>query len=99
MSKPQMVTLKDGTVAAEALVNTTITLLRRYFEDTPGVFLELVDKVRDPRIKLSDETLLKLQKSYMAKWDGSIPEASAEIIRNAVEGEGLRMRIVSPIAL
>lgn len=95
------VILKHGNIEAHAgMVKVTMLSLHTLFDSLQGVtaFYDLVMKARDRNYKISygdNEGYLK--KVGLLQEDGSIHEAVKEIVLSAAVGDGLEMKLVSPI--
>jgi hypothetical protein len=70
--------------------------LRALFETETFAFCDLVEKVRDSNFKIPDASAKVLSDHSMVQ-DGLIHSSVRNIVRSAVEGEGIEMQLVSPI--
>jgi hypothetical protein len=99
MTEPtSTVTLRSGHVHAAPLVAVVTVLLGNLLEDgEPILFYEAVTLARNPAHRLFGNAGEKLEARGILQ-DGRMHEATREIIVASVEGEGLGMKMRSPIA-
>lgn len=90
------VTLKNGAQEIEATVNVVMLNLRALFETETFAFCDLVEKVRDSSFTIPDASAKTLS-DYSIVQDGLMHSSVRNIVLSAVEGEGIEMRLVSPI--
>ena len=95
-----LVELKNGTKEMKSLVQTLIGLvLPLLMEEDPISFCELVMKCRDKNHKIfSKDQEKKLQDLNLLGPGGVIRNSIVNIIVSAVEGDGLQIKLGSPLA-
>lgn len=93
----ETVVLKNGAKEAETVVITTMMSLRHLVDSEPLTFYELVAKCRDNNHQLFGNTGEKLKNLALVQSDESIPDTVRNIVLSAIEGEGLKMSLGSPI--
>ena len=94
----ETVTLHTGHSHAKALVAVVTMLLRDMLDKGEGIaFYEAVMLARNPNHRLFGNVGEKLT-AYGILQDGRMRDAVREIIVASVEGEGLSMRLRSPLA-
>lgn len=93
------VTLKNGAEEHHGLVKVLCGLvLPKLMEEDPITFYELVMLARDSKHKIfSDVQKKKLQDLNLLEQTGGLHSSTANIVRCAVDGEGLKMRLVNPL--
>lgn len=90
--------LKNGSEEVAPLVNVTMISVRHLLESNPIAFVELVSLCQDRDHELFGNTAVELQRLALVKPDGSVHGSIRNIVLSAVEGEGLEMRFISPLA-
>ena len=98
MSETKVVKLKNGSEEAEPLVRVTIMSLRMLMESDPIAFYELFELCKDRNHKMFGNAGEKLAKLGLVGAAGHVHDSIRNIVLSAVEGEGLDMCLVSPIA-
>ena len=94
----ETVTLHTGHVHAKPLVTLLTVLLRRMLDEGEAIaFYEAVMLARNPDHQLFGNAVEKLT-AFGILQDGRMHDATREIIVASVEGEGLGMRLRSPLA-
>lgn len=94
----ETVTLRTGHEHAAALVNITTLALRSLMARYPIAFYELVCKCRDRDHKLFGNVAEVLSPLSLLQPDGRVHGAIREIVLASVEGDGMEMKLRSPIA-
>lgn len=99
MSSIKLVRLKNGAEEAEALVNVTMTSLGTLMDSLAGVtqFYDLTMVCRDSNYKIGERNLKALQDLALLQPDGRPHESIKNIVLSAVAGEGLGMKLSSPL--
>ncbi|MFA5143843.1 MAG: hypothetical protein WC522_06740 [Candidatus Omnitrophota bacterium] len=96
---PDTVILKNGAFAYRDGINAVMVALQHLLESRPELFVELVRKARNPDHKIwggaENENHLKILN--MLQSNGQLHDLTRNILLSAIEGEGLNMRLVSPI--
>ncbi len=93
-----MLKLKNGSEECVPLVNTTVMSVRHLMESNPIAFVELVLLCRDRNHELFGNTAVDLQGLALVGRDGFVHDSIRNIVLSAVEGEGLEMKLISPLA-
>ena len=95
------VNLKNGTSEMRILVVSTYGILKEMLSDLEGAiaFYELVEVCKNP----SHQVFSSKQKEYLINRalmqpDGRIHQSVRNIVLSAVQGEGLGLSLVDPIA-
>jgi hypothetical protein len=90
--------LRNETDEPEAMVTLMFSALQDLMNENTTLFYELVMKCREPGYQLSkvDEGALK-DLAFIPE-SGRIHDTIRNIVLSATEGEGLSLRIVSPLA-
>ena len=97
MKEIPTVTLKNGTEEVEPFVRRTMLSLRRLMESNVIALYELRERCRDPQHKLSGNTEKVLEDCGLLEPDSGVHSSIRRIVNLAVEGEGLEMKLVSPL--
>jgi hypothetical protein len=92
----KMVKLKNDSEAPESAVVTTMRNLDFLMKKNPIAFYELVQKCRNPKHDMLENTNAEVEKLALMQ-SGSIHEITKNIILSSVEGEGLGMTLKSPV--
>ncbi len=92
-----MIKLRGGPQEAEAVVRVLLMTLRGLYAEHWTAFYDAVMLARDPAHKIFSESQRKalLDLSLIGRGD-QMHESIRNIIRAAVEGDGLEMRIIDP---
>lgn len=90
--------LKNGSEEAAPLVKVTMMSVEHLMESHPIALMELVSLCRDRDHELFGNTAVELRSFALVDLDGSIHRSIRNIVLSAVEGEGLEMRLISPLA-
>ncbi len=100
MSEIKVATLKNGAQEAQSLVEVIMLSLQHLIQDNPIVFYELVMKCRDRSHQFWGDTGKSLKELNLVGpgADDAIHESICNIVLSATEGDGLDMKLVSPIA-
>jgi hypothetical protein len=95
----KLVRLKNGFELPLVLVKVTMLSLGHLMQSNPIAFYELVMKCRDLKHVFWGDTGKVLKNlGLLEPWDSNTPQKSIRIIvLAAVEGEGLKMKLTSPI--
>ena len=95
------VNLKNGTSELRILVVSTYGILKKMLDDMEGAiaFYELVEVCKNP----SHQVFSSKQKEYLIsralmQSDGRIHQSVRNIVLSSVQGEGLELSLVNPIA-
>jgi hypothetical protein len=88
-----VVRLRDGTETPAPLVTTTMLALHRLLNDDPIGLYELAMRSRDRDHQLWGDYEQRLESAAL------LHPAVLEIVRNAIEGDGMDMRLRSPLDL
>ena len=94
----KMVPLKNGSEEPDKLVKATILSLDSLMESLPIVFLAFVEFCRNPQNQISEKTKEIVKKRSLLEDNGAIHSSVKNIVLCSVEGEGLDMKLSSPIA-
>ncbi len=94
----EMVTLKDGTKALKPAVAAVMVSLRSLLDVAPTAFVDLVEICRDADYQPFGDNAERLMQAALMQSDGSVYSSIKSVVLSAVEGEGLDMRLVSPVA-
>ncbi len=94
----ETIKLKNGAVEAKPLVVVMMLSLKHLMDEKPIAFYELVMKCRDPEHKFFGATGQDLQKLNLVGPDGTIHSSVRNIVLSATSGEGLVLKLHSPIA-
>lgn len=92
----ESVTLKNGTEEVRSLVAAILLSLQSLIETYPIAFYDLVQLCRDPEYKTFNIEILKSW--TMIQEDGSIHTSIRNVVLNAVTGEGINLKLESPVA-
>lgn len=92
-----IVTLRNGQTALEPMVSVTFLSLKTLLENDPISFFELVEICRDPSHEMFGNTAETL--SSLALISNGKPNSIVKtVLLAATEGEGFKLRLVSPYA-
>jgi hypothetical protein len=89
--------LKNGSEELDGLVGVTMMSVRRLTQTHPIAFYELVMLCRDPKHKLFGNTGQALNDLSLVT-NGQVHDSIRNIVLSAIEGEGMDMTLVSPVA-
>lgn len=92
-----MLKLKNGSEEFPALVKVTWMSMMDLLESHPIALVELVSLCRDRDHELFGNTAVELQGLALVDPGGSVHRSIRNIVLSAVEGEGLEMRLISPL--
>lgn len=99
MTNVQTVRLRNGAEEVKSLVSMILfTLKDMWSKGEVTTVYELAMLCRDPEHKLFGDTGDVLKKLSLVQPDGRVHDSIRNIVLSAVEGEGLDMRLQSPIA-
>jgi hypothetical protein len=90
--------LKNGAEEAEVLVRVVMLSLGNLMEQNPIVFYELVQLCKNREHKLFGNTGEILEKLRLVE-NGEIHDSIRNVVLSAVEGDGLNIRLTSPLAI
>lgn len=93
----KVVTLKNGTTEAKALVNATMLVLRDLAESDPLLLYELTMLCRDSSHQLWGSAGAKLKDRKLIEADGRVHQSIRNIVLSAVTGDGFDMCLTSPL--
>jgi hypothetical protein len=93
----EMVTLRTGKVVPKDLVTTTMALLESLMARDPITGFEFVCLCKDSTHNLWNDAGDILARASLIGQDGKIHKYVREITLAAAEGEGLDLRLVSPV--
>lgn len=96
-SRMKAVTLKNGSEEANVLVTVTMMSLRRLMKEKPIIFYELVMKCRDSNHQFFGKDCQDLERLNLVQPDGRVHDSIRNIVLSAAIGDGLEMRLGSPI--
>ena len=92
-----VIKLKNGTEEVEPLVRVTMMSLRSLMSVNPVAFYELVELCKDRTHVLFGNTGKVLEERSLVQ-NGVVHDSVRNIVLSAVTGEGLEMRLTSPVA-
>lgn len=92
------VRLKNGTTALQVAVASTLSTLEVLRDNHPLALFDLVMFARDPGDTLDRDTLQMMKKFSLVDESGAMPRDVRNVVLSAAEGDGLNMRLVSPLA-
>jgi len=93
----ETVTLKDGTELPGEAVDSLFRRLQTLAADNPVAFCGLREKCRNSGFCFLGDTGEALKERALVEQDGSISEVTRSVVLNAVEGELLEIKLVSPL--
>lgn len=96
MSELKAVVLKNGAEEVEPLVAVVMMSLRTLLRENPIAFFELVQLCKDRNHKPFGTTGTILEQTSLIQ-NGVLHDSVRNIVLSAVEGEGLEMRLTSPV--
>ena len=91
------VRLKNGTEEGRQLVGALQLIMGGLFDEEPMAAYELVELCKDPSHVLFGNAGAELKDRRLLEGDGSVHGSIRNIVLNSVEGEGLDLKLVSPI--
>jgi hypothetical protein len=92
------VTLKNGSLEEEVLVQSTMVILRSLTREKPMVFYELVMMCRNSSYRLFEHTAQDLHELDLITPEKTVPDNIRNVVLSAAVGEGLNSIILrSPI--
>jgi hypothetical protein len=98
----EIVKLKNGAEEAEPIVTVVMMRLQSMMEsgDLVDAMLvyDLVMKCRDDSYRFFGENETKLKNMALVEHDGRVHDSIRNVILSSVVGDGLEMRIESPLA-
>jgi hypothetical protein len=92
--------LRTGIEEAEPLVKVTVMSLRELWKSgLPGTLAvyDLVERCKNPSYNIFKKNLETLQDLSLIDSNGNIHDSIKNIVLASVEGEGMKMKLVSPI--
>jgi hypothetical protein len=93
----ELIVLKNGAEEAEPLVKVAMLSLESLIQSSPIAFYELVMKCRDSNHQFFGNTVERLKELSLVQRDGTIHDSVRNIVLSAAEGDGLDMKLVSPV--
>ncbi len=94
--EPAIVTLRTGAEVPRPLVNVTLIALERLMDTYPVAVHEAVLVARDPAHVPFGNTGAALRELHLLSEDGTMHDATRDIILAATGGEDFDLRLVSP---
>jgi hypothetical protein len=103
MTDSEVVKLKNGSEEVPQLVTVTMVALRGLLDPEKGVqgataLYDLVMKCRDDSYQFFGNNQQYLENLDLVESSGTIHQSIKNIVLSAVDGEGMNMAIVNPIA-
>jgi hypothetical protein len=92
------VILKDGSEMMTSMVTVSMMSLRSLLDQDPIAFYELVMICRNPEHRLFGKTDTVLRSLALLESDNRPHDMLRRIVINAVEGDDMEMKLVSPVA-
>ena len=89
--------LRNGSVEQAMLVRGTMSSLMRLFSEDPLAFYELVQKCRNKNHAIFSPVQVKTLEDSGLLTNNSVHNSIQNIVLSSVEGEGLDMKLVSPV--
>lgn len=93
----ETVILKNGAEVAVVVATTTMRALEHLFTTEPILAYEVVMKARNPQHHFFGTTGQSLARLALVSESGHMHETIRAVIVSAVEGEGLNMKLSSPV--
>ena len=93
----KMVTLKNGIEESEICVKVHMLSLEILFKEKPITFYEFVMKCRNPKHEMFGDTANDLIDLNLMNKNNQIHDTTRNIVLSAVTGEGLEMKLESPV--
>ena len=93
----EVVKLKNGSEEFGPAVYATVFALKKLFQNDPIAFFDLVSKCRDQNHQFSSDAETRLKALAIVDSDGTIHSIVKNVVLSAVEGDGLKMKIVTPV--
>lgn len=90
--------LRTGVLAYKPMVAATTLSLRLLLSSQPIAFCEIVTLSRKPNHKLFGDSSDTLKNMHLLDAGGHLDDSIRDIILASVEGDGLQMRLVNPVA-
>ncbi|MCL2629713.1 MAG: hypothetical protein FWD33_03455 [Alphaproteobacteria bacterium] len=94
-----LVTLKDGKTFPKFMVNVLNLSLSGLAKNQPIALYELAMVCRDPNHKIFGNAEQLLKERSLVEPDGKIRSEIRAFVLNAVEGDGVEMKLVNPVKL
>ena len=99
----EFVKLKNGSEEPTLAVATIMLSLKHLMKPSENVgnilaFCDLAMKCRNPDYQVSGQALDTLQRLGLLESDGGVHDITKNIVLSAAEGDGIDMKLVSPIA-
>jgi hypothetical protein len=98
-----MLTLKDGYQVTETALNPTIKNIRALYQKNYLVFFDLVEKCRNTEYQFIStpygDSKAVLKTYTLMNEREEVPEYIQKIVLNSINGSGLYITLVNPIAL
>lgn len=93
----ETVELRNGAVEATPLVTVAMMSLRHLMNEKPLALYDLVMVCRDSSYEWFGDNLQESQNLSLVQPDGKVHESIRNIVLAAVTGDGLDMRLESPV--
>lgn len=94
----ETIKLKNGAIEAKPLVGVMMLSLEHLMDEKPMALYELVMKCREPEHEFFGTTGEDLQKLNLVGPGGTIHSSVRNIILSATSGEGMDLKLHSPVA-
>lgn len=94
----EMMKLKNGTEEAKPVVAITQMSIREVWQDNPLAIYDLHSKCQDPDYEFFGDNGEILKRLNLVQSDGRIHQSIKNVVLSMVEGEGMDMTLVSPVA-
>ncbi len=91
------VKLKNGSEEAEVIVKATIISLRSLFQNTFIALFELTEKCKNENHVIFGNNADIIKGYGLCQSDESVHDSIKNVVLSAIEGEGLEMKLVSPV--
>ncbi|OGT46803.1 MAG: hypothetical protein A3E83_03890 [Gammaproteobacteria bacterium RIFCSPHIGHO2_12_FULL_41_20] len=92
-----LIKLKNGSTELDGVVFTVMDNLKSLFHSNPILFYEFVMKCRDSNHTMFGKSNDALKLLGLIEGNNSVHDSVRNIVLSAVEGEGLGMRLGSPV--
>ena len=93
----RMFILKNYSQESVSMILVSMFSLQMLMKQNPGLFAEFVELCRNPDYKLSDTSRKNLETLNFIR-NGAVNTSLRNIVLSAVEGNGLEMRLIFPVA-
>lgn len=95
--EPKAITLKNGSQEADVLVAGIMLSLKSLMKENPIALYELVMKCRNPNHQMFGNTKDVCEELALVERN-SVHDSIRNVVLSAVEGDGLSMKLGSPVA-